>query len=58
MGHEQLTIPCLCCVSPMYLNALNTARLAMYRGAVINVTQHINKRPLEGFDKDSERVHR
>ena len=30
----------------------------MYGGVVINVTQHSDKKPLEEYDKDSERVHR
>ena len=41
------------------VNPLNTASLTMYRGALISVTQHTDKKPLEaGYDKDSERVHR
>ena len=30
----------------------------MYRGAVINLKQHSDKKPLERDDKDSERMHR
>ena len=30
----------------------------MYRGAVISLKQHSDKKPLEGYDGDSERLHR
>ena len=39
------------------LNPLNTASLALCRSAVFSVKQHHDKKPLEGYNKDSERVH-
>ena len=45
-----------------YFNPLNTASLAMYRGCGNQCDptplSFIVKKPLEGYDKDSERVHR
>ena len=35
------------------LNPLNTASFAMYRGWYISVTQHNDKKSLEGYDIDS-----
>ena len=31
--------------------------LAMYRGLVINVKQHSDKKPLKAYDKDPELLH-
>ena len=41
------------------LNPLNTASLTMYRGCGNQCdAKHCDKKPLEGYDKDSEHVHR
>ena len=42
----------------LFIKLLNKASLAIYRGEVISVKQHSEKKPLERYDKDSECLHR